>query len=62
MTDRYAPLAELHLAALRGSDGSSPTPSAFRDASTRPLRAALGRSLVRLGERLAMPSGTPVTR
>jgi hypothetical protein len=62
MTDRYAPLAELHMAQLRGTDGSRPMPSAFRGRSPRPLRAAVGRSLVRLGERLAMPSGTPVTR
>jgi hypothetical protein len=61
MTDRYAPLAQLHLAALGGTDESAPTPSAFRGDSPRPLRAAVGRSLVRLGERLATPSGTPVT-
>jgi hypothetical protein len=60
MTDRYAPMAELHMAALRGTDGAPPTPSAFRGRSPRPVRAAVGRLLVRLGERLATPSGTPV--
>jgi hypothetical protein len=61
MNDRYAPLAQLHMAALRGADESQPTPSAFRGPAPRPLRAAVGRSLVRLGERLATPTGTPVT-
>jgi hypothetical protein len=61
MTDGYTELVELRLAQLRGTD-ASPTPSAFRGPSPRPVRAAIGRSLVRLGERLSMPSGTPVTR
>jgi hypothetical protein len=61
MTDRYTALADLHLTRLRAAAASAPTPSAFRGDSPRPLRAAVGRSLVRLGERLATPSGAPVT-
>jgi hypothetical protein len=61
MTNGYDRLIDLRSAELRlvsGPSGTSRSRGAGR--SRGPVRTAVGHGLMRLGERLAAPSGTPV--
>jgi hypothetical protein len=61
MTDRMQVVVEHRLTELRGTTSVAPSP--YRPATVVPaVRLATGRLLVRLGERLATPVSTPVTR
>jgi hypothetical protein len=63
MTSRYERLVDLRSAELRHVSGPRDAVRARRTGSVRAgARSELGHFLMRVGERLAAPSGTPVPR